>query len=425
MMSTSCRKNLDSFPSGGMAGSMEYRQAEKLKDVCYDIRGPVMKHAQTLEEEGYRIFKLNIGNPAPFSLFAPDEIIRDVIRNIKDAEGYSDSKGLFAARKAIMQHCQEIGIKGVEVPDIYTGNGVSELIVMSMQGLLNNGDEILIPTPDYPLWTAAVNLSGGKPVHYMCDEQSDWMPDLEDIKKKVSPHTKGIVVITPNNPTGAVYSRDILESIVEIARQHNLIVFSDEIYEKILYDEAKHVPIASLAQDVFFITLNGLSKAYRLAGFRSGWMVLSGDKAKAKEYIEGLDVLASMRLCSNVVAQLAIQTALGGYQSINELILPGGRLREQRDLCHQRITEIPGITCVKPSGALYLFPKIDQKKFKVKDDAKMVLDLLVEEKVLLVQGTGFNWPEPDHFRIVFLPNVEDLKEAIRRIARFFSHYTQG
>jgi alanine-synthesizing transaminase len=425
MIPTTFRKNLDSLALGGMAGSMEYRQAEKLKDVCYDIRGPVMKHAQTLEEEGYRIFKLNIGNPAPFGLFAPDEIIRDVIRNIKDAEGYSDSKGLFAARKAIMQHCQEIGIKGVEVSDIYTGNGVSELIVMCMQGLLNNGDEILIPTPDYPLWTAAVNLSGGKPVHYMCDEQSDWMPDLEDIKRKVSPHTKGIVVITPNNPTGAVYSREVLEKIAEIARQHNLIVFADEIYEKILYDGAKHVPIASLSEDVFFITLNGLSKAYRLAGFRSGWMVLSGDKEKAKEYIEGLDVLASMRLCSNVIAQLAIQTALGGYQSINELILPGGRLREQRDLCYQRITEIPGITCVKPSGALYLFPKIDQKKFKVKDDAKMVLDLLVEEKVLLVQGTGFNWPEPDHFRIVFLPNIEDLKEAIRRIARFFSHYTQG
>jgi alanine-synthesizing transaminase len=424
MIPTTFRKNLDSLALGGMAGSMEYRQAEKLKDVCYDIRGPVMKHAQTLEEEGYRIFKLNIGNPAPFGLFAPDEIIRDVIRNIKDAEGYSDSKGLFAARKAIMQHCQEIGIKGVEVSDIYTGNGVSELIVMCMQGLLNNGDEILIPTPDYPLWTAAVNLAGGKPVHYMCDEQSDWMPDLEDIKRKVSPHTKGIVVITPNNPTGAVYSREVLENIVEIARQHNLIVFADEIYEKILYDGAKHVPIASLSEDVFFITLNGLSKAYRLAGFRSGWMVLSGDKEKAKEYIEGLDVLASMRLCSNVIAQLAIQTALGGYQSINELILPGGRLREQRDLCYQRITEIPGITCVKPSGALYLFPKIDQKKFKVKDDAKMVLDLLVEEKVLLVQGTGFNWPEPDHFRIVFLPNIEDLKEAIRRIARFFSHYTQ-
>ena len=404
---------------------MGYRQADKLKEVCYDIRGPVMRYAQTLEEEGYRIFKLNIGNPAPFGLFAPDEIIRDVIRNIKDAEGYSDSKGLFAARKAIMQHCQEIGIKGVEVPDIYTGNGVSELIVMCMQGLLNNGDEILIPTPDYPLWTAAVNLARGKPVHYMCDEQSDWMPDLEDIKKKVSPRTKGMVVITPNNPTGAVYSREVLGRIVEIARQHNLIIFSDEIYEKILYDGAKHVPIASLAEDVFCITLNGLSKAYRLAGFRSGWMVLSGDKEKAKEYIEGLDVLASMRLCSNVIAQLAVQTALGGYQSINELILPGGRLREQRDLCHQRITEIPGITCVKPSGALYLFPKIDQKKFKVKDDAKMVLDLLVEEKVLLVQGTGFNWPEPDHFRIVFLPNIEDLKEAIRRIARFFSHYTQG
>jgi alanine-synthesizing transaminase len=404
---------------------MGYRQAEKLKEVCYDIRGPVMKYAQTLEEEGYRIFKLNIGNPAPFGLFAPDEIIRDVIRNIKDAEGYSDSKGLFAARKAVMQHCQEIGIKGVEVTDVYTGNGVSELIVMCMQGLLNNGDEILIPTPDYPLWTAAVNLSGGKPVHYMCDEKADWMPDLEDIKKKVSPHTKGIVVITPNNPTGAVYSREILESIVEIAARHNLIVFADEIYEKILYGGAKHVPIASLSEDVFFVTLNGLSKAYRLAGFRSGWMVLSGNKCKAKEYIEGLDVLASMRLCSNVVAQLAIQTALGGYQSINDLLLPGGRLLEQRDLCYQRITEIPGITCVKPSGALYLFPKIDQKRFKVKDDTKMVLDLLLEEKVLLVQGTGFNWPEPDHFRIVFLPGLEDLREAVRRIARFFSHYTQG
>ncbi len=404
---------------------MDFRQAEKLKEVCYDIRGPVMKYAQTLEEEGYRIIKLNIGNPAPFGLFAPDEIIRDVIHNIKDAEGYSDSKGLFAARKAIMQHCQEIGIQGVEVSDIYTGNGVSELIVMCMQGLLNNGDEILVPTPDYPLWTAAVNLAGGKPVHYMCDEQGDWMPDLEDIKNKVSPHTKGIVVITPNNPTGAVYSREILEGIVEIARQHKLIVFADEIYEKILYDEAEHVPIASLAQDVFFITLNGLSKAYRLAGFRSGWMVLSGNKEKAKEYIEGLDVLASMRLCSNVIAQLAIQTALGGYQSINDLILPGGRLREQRDLCYQMITEIPGITCVKPSGALYLFPKIDQKRFKVTEDTQMVLDLLIEEKVLLVQGTGFNWPEPDHFRIVFLPALEDLKEAIRRIARFFSHYTQG
>jgi alanine-synthesizing transaminase len=424
-MPTSSRKNFDSFALGTLAGSMDYRQAEKLKEVCYDIRGPVMRYAQTLEEEGYRILKLNIGNPAPFGLFAPDEIIRDVIRNIKDAEGYSDSKGLFAARKAIMQHCQEIGIKGVEVSDIYTGNGVSELIVMCMQGLLNNGDEILIPTPDYPLWTAAVNLSGGKPVHYMCDEQADWTPDLEDIKKKVSPRTKGIVVITPNNPTGAVYSREILESIVEIARQHNLIVFSDEIYEKILYQSAEHVPIASLSEDVFFVTLNGLSKAYRLAGFRSGWMVLSGNKCRAKEYIEGLDVLASMRLCSNVVAQLAIQTALGGYQSINDLLLPGGRLLEQRDLCYQMITEIPGITCVKPTGALYLFPKIDQKRFKVKDDAKMVLDLLVEEKVLLVQGTGFNWPEPDHFRIVFLPNLEDLKEAIRRIARFFSHYTQG
>ena len=359
---------------------MELKQAEKLKDVCYDIRGPAMREAQRLEEEGSRIIKLNIGNPATFGLFAPDEIILDIIRNIKDAEGYSDSKGLFAARKAIMHHCQEIGITGVDVADIYTGNGVSELIVMSMQALLNTGDEVLVPAPDYPLWTAAINLSGGKPVHYLCDEQSDWMPDLNDIRKKISPRTKGIIVINPNNPTGAVYSREILQGIVEIAAEHKLAVFADEIYEKIIYDGAKHVPLATLSDDVLFVTFNGLSKAYRLAGFRSGWMILSGDKSRAKEYIEGLDVLATMRLCSNVVAQLGIQTALGGYQSINELILPGGRLREQRDLCHRRITEIPGITCVKPQGALYLFPKLDQKKYKIKDDAKMILDLLLREK---------------------------------------------
>ncbi|RJR54415.1 MAG: pyridoxal phosphate-dependent aminotransferase [Desulfobacteraceae bacterium] len=403
---------------------MEFKQADKLKDVCYDIRGPIMRHAQRLEEEGHRIIKLNIGNPALFGLFAPDKIISDITQNIKDAEGYSDSKGLSAARNAIMRYCDKIGIKGVQVSDIYTGNGVSELIVMSMQALLNDGDEILIPTPDYPLWTAAVNLSGGKPVHYLCDEQSDWMPDIQDIKRKISSRTKGIVVINPNNPTGAIYSRDVLESIIEVARHHKLIVFADEIYEQIVYDGIRHVPIASIADDVFTITLNGLSKAYRLAGFRSGWMVLSGDRSRAGEYIEGLDVLASMRLCSNVVAQLGIQTALNGSQSIDDLILPGGRLREQRDLCYRMITEIPGITCVKPRGALYLFPKIDQKRFKVKDDTKMILDLLLAEKVLLVQGTGFNWPNPDHFRIVFLPNTEELKEAIGRIARFFSHYTQ-
>lgn len=401
-----------------------FKQANKLKNVCYDIRGPVLKHSQQLEEEGFRILKLNIGNPAPFGLFAPDEIIHDVILNIKEAEGYSDSRGLFAARKAIMQHCQTIGIPNVDTSDIYTGNGVSELIVMCMQGLLNDSDEMLIPMPDYPLWTAAVNLSGGKPVHYVCDEGSDWMPDVEDIKKKVTSRTKGIVVINPNNPTGSVYSKDVLEKIVQVAREHNLIIFADEIYEKILYDDAVHVPLASLAQDVFFITLNGLSKAYRLAGFRSGWMILSGAKSKAKDFIEGLEILSSMRLCSNVVAQLAIQTSLGGYQSIEDLTKPGGRLREQRDLCHSLLSQMPGISCVKPKGALYLFPRVDQSRFNITDDVKMISDLLLQEKVLLVQGSGFNWHSPDHFRIVFLPTVEDLKIALERIGHFFTQYKQ-
>jgi len=413
---------LNKFEKGGVMRT--FKQADKLKDVCYDIRGPVMKQAQLLEEEGYRIYKLNIGNPAPFGLYAPDEIIHDVILNIKDAEGYSDSKGLFAARKAVMQHCQEIGIKNVDVNDIYTGNGVSELIVTCMQGLLNSGDEMLIPMPDYPLWTAAVNLSGGKALHYVCDEKSNWMPDCADIRKKISTKTKGIVVINPNNPTGAVYSKEVLEEIIQIARENELIIFADEIYEKILYEGAKHFPLASLADDVFFITFNGLSKAYRLAGFRSGWMILSGAREKAKEYIEGLDILSSMRLCSNVVAQLAVQTSLGGYQSIDDLVAPGGRLREQRDLCHKMVTEIPGITCVKPMGALYLFPKIETTMFNIKNDVKMVLDLLSDQKVLLVQGTGFNWKEPDHFRIVFLPNIEDMREAMTRIGKFFANYKQ-
>jgi alanine-synthesizing transaminase len=403
----------------------DFRQADKLKDVCYDIRGPALKKAQMLEEEGYRIHKLNIGNPAPFGLFAPDEIIHDVILNIKEAEGYSDSKGLFAARKAVMQHCQEIGIRNVDTADVYTGNGVSELIVMCMQGLLNPGDEMLIPMPDYPLWTAAVNLAGGRPVHYRCDEEADWQPDVEDVQKKITPRTKGIVVINPNNPTGAVYSRGVLEQIVELARRHDLILFADEIYEKIVYDDAHHVPLASLADDVFMITLNGLSKAYRLAGFRSGWMILSGNKKKAREYIEGLEVLASMRLCSNVVAQLAIQTSLGGYQSIHDLVLPGGRLREQRDICHDMISGIPGVTCVKPKGALYLFPKVDVKRFGIESDVKMVEDLLMQQKVFVVQGTGFNWPDPDHFRIVFLPAPDDLKIAMEKIADFFTHYKQA
>jgi len=402
----------------------EFKQSDKLKGVCYDIRGPVLKTAQTIEEEGYHIYKLNIGNPAPFGLFAPDDIIHDVILNINEAQGYTDSKGILSARIAIMQHCQTLNIKNVDVNDIYLGNGVSELIVMCMQGLLNSGDEMLIPTPDYPLWTAAVTLSGGKAVHYMCDEQADWNPDIEDIKKKITDKTKGIVVINPNNPTGALYPQEILEQIVQIAVQHDLIIFADEIYEKIVYDNTKFVSIASFTDETLCITLNGLSKAHRLAGFRSGWMVISGKKSIAKEYIEGLEVLSSMRLCSNAVAQLAIQTALGGYQSINDLTQPGGRLYEQRNISHQMITEIPGVTCVKPKAALYLFPRLDLKKYKIKDDMKFILDLLIQEKVLLVQGTGFNWPQPDHFRIVFLPSVPDLKIAISRIAHFLSHYTQ-
>jgi len=400
-------------------------QSEKLKDVCYDIRGPVLKKAQQLEQEGYHIYKLNIGNPAPFGLFAPDEVVHDVILNINSAQGYCDSKGLFSARKAILQHCQKISINNIQIDDIYLGNGVSELIVMCMQGLLNNGDEMLIPTPDYPLWTAAVNLSGGKAMHYMCDEQAEWLPDLDDIKKKITANTKGIVVINPNNPTGALYPREILEGIVEIARKHNLIIYADEIYEKIVYDGLTHIPIASLAKDVLCITMDGLSKAYRLAGFRSGWMIISGNKSHASEYIEGLEILASMRLCSNVPAQLAIQTALGGQPSIDDLILPGGRLKEQRDIAYKMITDIPGVSCVKPKAALYLFPKVDIKKFKIKDDMKLILDLLVQEKVLLVQGTGFNWPRSDHFRIVFLPAINDLKKAITRIAHFLSGYSQG
>lgn len=401
-----------------------FKKSAKLDNVCYDIRGPVLKESRRLEEEGYNILKLNIGNPAPFGLTAPDEIIHDVILNLPQAQGYSDSQGIFPARKAVMQYCQQKGIADVKIDDIYTGNGVSELIVLAMQGLLDNGDQILIPAPDYPLWTAAVNLAGGTPVHYLCDEESDWHPDIEDIKRKVTPRTKGIVVINPNNPTGAVYSREVLQKIVEIAAEHELIVFSDEIYDKILYDDAEHVSIASLTGDVLFITFNGLSKSHRIAGFRAGWMVISGNKEMAKDYIEGLNILASMRLCSNVPAQYAIQTALGGYQSINELIIPGGRLREQRDYIYRRINEIPGVSCVKPKGAFYLFPKLDQERFGIKDDQRFILDLLLQEKVLLVQGTGFNWPAPDHFRIVFLPNIDDLRTAMDRLANFLADYRQ-
>lgn len=399
-------------------------KSTKLDNVCYDIRGPVLKEAKRLEEEGNKILKLNIGNPAPFGFEAPDEILVDVIRNLPTAQGYSDSKGLYSARKAIMQHYQKRNMMDATVEDIYIGNGVSELIVMAMQALLNNGDEILVPAPDYPLWTAAVSLSGGSAVHYMCDEEAGWFPDLDDIKRKITPRTKGIVIINPNNPTGAVYSKELLLEVVEIARQHNLVIFADEIYDKILYDHAEHHSIAALAPDLLTVTFNGLSKTYRVAGFRQGWMVLHGPKKHAKSYIEGLEMLASMRLCANVPMQHAIQTAIGGYQSINEFIHPGGRLYEQRNRAWELINEIPGISCVKPMGALYMFPKLDQKKFNIRNDQKMVLDLLLQEKVLLVQGTGFNWPHPDHFRIVTLPRVDELEMAIGKLGRFFSTYHQ-
>jgi len=402
----------------------EIRKSHKLDDVCYDIRGPVLKEADRMEEEGHRILKLNIGNPAPFGFEAPEEILVDVIRNLPTAQGYCDSKGLFPARKAIMQYCQSLEIANVEIDDIYIGNGVSELVVMSLQGLLNNGDEVLVPMPDYPLWTAAVNLCGGKPVHYRCDEQADWFPDLDDIRRKVTARTRAIVVINPNNPTGAVYSRELLSGIIEIARQNDLIVFADEIYDKILYDGAHHVPLAALAEDLLFVTLNGLSKTYRVAGFRTGWMVVSGAKHRARDYLEGLDILASMRLCANVPSQHAVQTALGGYQSIQSFIVPGGRLYEQRQLAWSLLNDIPGISCVKPNGALYLFPKLDTKRFNITDDERFALDLLRQEKILVVHGSGFNWPEPDHFRIVFLPRVEDLQTGLERLARFLSTYRQ-
>ncbi len=400
------------------------KKSDKLNGVCYDIRGPVLEHAYRLEEEGHRILKLNIGNPAPFGFAAPDEIIQDVIYNLPNAEGYTASRGLFVARKAIMQECQRLQIPNVEIDDIFLGNGASELIVMAMQALLNNGDEILVPAPDYPLWTAAVNLAGGKARHYLCDEQSDWFPDIADIKSKITDKTRGIVVINPNNPTGAVYSQALLEQIVQLAREHNLIIFADEIYSKILYDDAEFVPMGRVAQDVVCVSFNGLSKSYRLAGFRSGWMVISGAKHRAKSYIEGLDMLASMRLCANVPAMYAVQTALGGYQSINELIMPGGRLRDQRDAAMKALANVPGISCVKPKGALYLFPKLDLDMYKIKDDQQMVLDFLIQEKILLVQGTAFNWPNKDHFRIVFLPREDDLTKAINRFGEFLSRYSQ-
>ncbi|GLX63086.1 aminotransferase AlaT [Proteus vulgaris] len=402
----------------------QIKKSNKLEHVCYDIRGPVLQEAKRLEEEGNKVLKLNIGNPAPFGFEAPDEILVDVIRNLPSSQGYSDSKGLFSARKAIMQHYQARDMRDVTVEDIYIGNGVSELIVQAMQALLNNGDEMLVPAPDYPLWTAAVSLSGGNAVHYMCDEQQGWFPDLDDIRSKITKNTRGIVIINPNNPTGAVYSKEILMEIVEIARQNDLIIFADEIYDKILYDDAEHHSIAAMAPDLLTVTFNGLSKTYRVAGFRQGWMVLNGPKKHAKSYIEGLNMLASMRLCANVPMQHAIQTALGGYQSISEFILPGGRLYEQRNRAWELINQIPGVSCVKPMGALYMFPKIDLNRYSIKDDQKMILDLLLQEKVLLVQGTAFNWPYPDHFRIVTLPREDDLDMAIQKFGRFIVGYHQ-
>ncbi|MBX9298133.1 pyridoxal phosphate-dependent aminotransferase [Chromobacterium piscinae] len=397
-------------------------KSQKLANVCYDIRGPVLEHAKKMEDEGHRIIKLNIGNPAPFGFFAPDELIEDVIANLPAASGYSDSKGLFAARKAIMHYAQQKHLPNVAMDDIIVGNGVSELIVMAMQALLDNGDEVLVPAPDYPLWTAAVSLAGGRAVHYVCDEEQGWFPSIDDIRAKITPSTRAIVIINPNNPTGAVYPAELLQQIVEVARQHQLIIYADEIYDKVLYDEVKHTSIASLAPDLFVVTFNGLSKNYRACGYRAGWLILSGEKKHAKDYIEGLNMLASMRLCANVPSQHAIQTALGGYQSIDDLVAPGGRLARQRDLAHKLLTDIPGVSCTKPQGALYLFPKLDPKVYPIADDQQFILELLQQEKVLLVQGTGFNWIAPDHFRVVFLPNSDDLIEAIGRIARFLESY---
>jgi alanine-synthesizing transaminase len=399
-------------------------KSQKLDNVCYDIRGPVLELAQRMEEEGQKIIKLNIGNVGVFGFDPPEEIQLDMIRNLSNASAYSDSKGIFAARKAIMQYCQEKGIQGVALDDVYTGNGVSELIVLSMNALLNDGDEVLVPAPDYPLWTAAVSLSSGTPVHYLCDESKEWAPDLADLRKRITPRTKAIVVINPNNPTGAIYSKEVLLELTQIARDNGLILFADEIYDKMLYDAEKHVSLASLSTDVVVITFNGLSKNYRSCGYRAGWMVVSGDKEMVRDYIEGLNMLASMRLCANVPGQYAIQTALGGYQSINDLVGEGGRLVKQRDLAWKLITDIPGVTCVKPKSALYLFPKLDSEMYPIEDDQQFVADLLKEEKVLLVQGSGFNWGKPDHFRVVFLPHEDVLKEAITRLARFLERYRQ-
>jgi len=398
------------------------QKSNKLSNVCYDIRGPVLARAKQMEDEGQRIIKLNIGNPAPFGFDAPEELVQDVIRNLPSASGYCDSKGLFAARKAVMHYSQQKHIAGVTIEDIYIGNGVSELIVMCMQGLLNDGDEVLVPSPDYPLWTAAVSLAGGTARPYLCDEGAGWLPDLDDIRAKITPTTRAIVIINPNNPTGALYPDDMLRALVEIAREHRLILLADEIYDKVLFDGATHTSVGALSDDVLTLTFNGLSKNYRACGYRAGWMIISGDKSHAQDYIEGLNILSSMRLCSNVPSQFAIQTALGGYQSIDDLVLPTGRLGKQRDLAHDLLTSIPGVTCMKPKAALYLFPKLDLRRYPIRDDQAFILELLEEQKVLVVQGSGFNWAQPDHFRIVFLPNADDLTESIGRIGKFLDHY---
>ncbi len=400
-------------------------KSHKLDNVCYEIRGPVLAAANRLEEEGQRILKLNVGNPAPFGFEAPDEILQDVISNLSSAQGYSDSKGLFTARKAIMQDCQARGLHGIELDDIYLGNGVSELISMATQCLLNNGDEVLIPSPDYPLWTAATSLAGGHAVHYHCDEGNGWLPDMDDLRSKLTAHTRAIVIINPNNPTGALYPKSLLEQLVQFAEQHGLLLFADEIYDRILYDSAQHTPLASLVQNTLCLSFNGLSKAYRLAGFRSGWMIVSGQKKSAGDFLEGLDILASMRLCANVPAQLAIQTALGGYQSIEEYLLPEGRLTRQRDLAVDMLNSIPGVSCVKPQAAIYCFAKLDPERFNISNDEQFVLDFLLAEKVLLVHGSGFNWPAPDHFRLVFLPHADELEKALHKLQRFLASYRQG
>jgi len=400
-------------------------KSSKLDNVCYDIRGPVLKEAKRLEEDGFRIIKLNIGSPAAFGLNAPDEILHDMIVNLQNAQAYGESRGLFAARKAVMQDFQSKGVMDVEIDDIFIGNGVSELIMISMQGLLELGDEVLVPMPDYPLWTAAITLAGGRAVHYLCDESAGWNPDLDDIRSKVTAKTKAIVVINPNNPTGAVYDRPVLEGIAQIAREKELIVYADEIYSRITYDGAKHIPMSTIAPDILTISFDGLSKAYRAAGFRAGWMVLSGSKKCAVDYVEGLDMLANMRLCPNMPSQMGIQTALGGYQSIKDLILPGGRLHEQRDAAVNLVNEIPGLSVVMPKGALYCFPKVDVKRFNITDDEKFMLDLLRDQHLLLVHGTGFNWKEPDHFRIVFLPDKDTLTDAMHRLGGFLSAYRQS